>query len=165
MKTIAANIIIKIDMSKLDYLIPYLLFLTAFNLNLSAQTTTKPDSGWQIFLDDSLIISSNLNVNYHYRPIAVIDIEKGGEVSNLTIIYKTLGAFRSLIEFKEKDSTLFQINGYYAERPVGDTLIIKSEYHYSELKSLKGKNVRILYSDDKFQTTPTLLGTLIVKND
>ncbi len=143
----------------------FLFFVVCLQISVSAQQKTMEGLNWQIFLDDSLIISGNSNTNNVSRPVAVIDIDNGSLLKNITIINKSNGAYRAWVEFREQDFILFQVNRYFAERPLNDTLIIKKEYYSDEFKSIKGKTIRIYYSDDRLQQTPTLLGTLIVKKD
>jgi len=151
--------------SKVFIYLNILLFILIFtNMNLNAQPKAKSESDWQIYLEDSLIISGS-HGSYNLLQTSFIKIDESNKVKKLKIIYKNSGAFRSLVEFKEKDTCLFTINGYYAEKPVGDTIVIDSKYHNSELLGLKGRTVKIFYSDDKFQKTPVLLGIINVKSD
>ena len=152
--------------TKYYFIIIFLFALFFLNSSLSSQIMRQNEADWQIFLGDSLIISCNLGVKYSSAQSAIIDIEKCHIVKDLTIVHKTFGAYEAIIDFKENSTSIFTFNKrFYRSQRQLDTLIIKSEYFVNELRSLKGKTVRVFYSDDKFQTTPTLLGTLIVKND
>ncbi len=148
-----------------DRLLFFLFFVVGLQLSVSAQQKAMEDSDWQIFLDDSIILSGNLNTRYKSRPVAYIDIDDGKVVKDLTIIFKNYSAKVPLIEFKEGDSTIYRVYGYYSEQTIGDTIVIRAKYHSEGIEKLKGKRIGVYYSNDQLQTTPTLLGTLIVKKD
>ena len=141
-----------------------LLFLAYFNINGSAQELNTPD--YQLFIDDSLVIYGDLSTRYQFRPHATIDIDDGDMVKKFTFIFNSNSAFEPRIDIKEKDSTLFMIIGY---NQIGDTLIIERDnrpgYYVTNFRRIKGKTVQLYYRNEGFQQTPTLLGTLIVKND
>lgn len=140
----------------------FLLFLAYFHFNGNAQE--KKDPAWEIFLDDSLIISGSFDTNNASRPIALIDIDKGNELKQFTFIYKTPKAYNKQLEFKENDSTIYSMDFFADYSRILDTLVIVPDFHRS-LPILKGKIVKVYYSDDMLQKTPILLGTLIIKKD
>ncbi len=145
--------------SKGQFVFATLIGLAIFGFDLNAQNAKSGNADWQIFLGDSLIISGNMDSNYESRPAALIDIDKDNHLESLTIIFNGNNPNTTRIEFKEQDSLLYSINWF------SNKLILESESFFRKFLDFKGKSVKIFYSDDKLQQTPTLLGTLIVKKD
>lgn len=145
-----------------------LMGLVGHPLNSNAQRTsvTIPVADWEVYLEDSLILTGNLESKYTSRPLATIDIDNKNHLKKMTFIFNICKAFEPRIDIKEKDSTLFVIIGY---NHIGDTLIIERDnrpgYYVTNFRRIKGKTVQLYYRNEGFQKTPTLLGTLIIKKD
>ncbi len=141
----------------------FLFFVVGYS-GLNAQVLYDKNLDWQIFLDDSLILTGSHDVNYHSRQIATIDIDNGDIFKQFKIVFRSPAVTEKIVDFMEKDSIVFGVS-YHSDHGLKDTIIINPKHYYLGLRKLKGKTVGVDHSDNKFQTTPTLLGTLIVKKD
>ncbi len=140
-----------------------LLIFTMFTSKLFCQ---KPDSSdWKVFMDDSLILVGNAHLRYSERPRVIIDIAQWQKMKNLKFTFRNREEYEARIVFKENGKLLFRIGGYYADKTVEDTISYPAKYFANEFKSIIGKEVELYYNDDKFQTTPTLLGTIYIKKE
>ena len=144
-----------------------MLFTLLFFISLTSKLLSQESdqNGWKVFMDDSLILAGNIHLRNYERPKAAIGLSEWRNMKFLKFIYFNHGANEVRIEFKEKGKLLFDILKCNSERiAIGDTITVYSEIFSKQCK-IVGKEVEIYYYDDKFQPTPTLLGTINIKKE
>lgn len=144
----------------------YIYTLLIFTLVTTKLFCQKQDSSeWKVLMDDTLILTGNSHLRYSERPRVTIDIAQWEKMKNLKFTFRNRGEYEARIVFRENGKLLFRIGGYYADMPVGDTIAYPAKFFAKEFKSIIGKEVELYYNDDKFQLTPTLLGTIYIKKE
>ena len=145
-----------------------MLFTLLFFISLTSKLLSQESdqNGWKVFMDDNLILAGNIHLRNYERSKAAIGLSEWRNMKILKFIYFNHGAYEVRIEFKEKGKLVFDILKCNSERiAIGDTITVYSEIFSKQCCKIDGKEVEIYYNDDKFQMTPTLLGTIHIKKE